>query len=251
MSQGKNLYAFISDAHLSENDGEKVELFIATVRLLAKKQGILYLLGDVFDFWAGNDASGDSQQNVLSALKEAVDAGAKIFLITGNRDFLIGDDFSRQTGVEILPELYPVIINDNKFLLTHGDLLCTKDFSYQIFRKIIRSFLFTWIFLSLPLNLRATLVRQTKKQTKKLVSKKSMDIMDVDQETVLNLMSEYGVTCLIHGHTHRAAIHDFSDSGKKLSRIVLGDWDGCGSILIINQNEKQLISARSYVNNYS
>ena len=245
------MYAFISDAHLSGNNNEKVELFIKTVRLLAEKQGVLYLLGDVFDFWAGNDASRDSQQYVLSALKEAVDAGTKIFLITGNRDFLIGDEFSRKTGVKILPELYPVIINDNKFLLTHGDLLCTKDFSYQIFRKIVRSFLFKWIFLSLPLKLRAELVHQTKKQTKKSVNKKSMDIMDVDQKAVIDFMSKYGATCLIHGHTHQAGIHEFSEGDTKLSRIVLGDWDGCSSILIISQNEKQLMSAHTFINNYS
>ena len=140
------MYAFISDAHLSGNNNEKVELFfIKTVRLLAEKQGVLYLLGMSLISGQGMMLR-DSQQYVLSALKEAVDAGTKIFLITGNRDFLIGDEFSRKTGVKILPELYPVIINDNKFLLTHGDLLCTKDFSYQIFRKIVRSFLFKWIF---------------------------------------------------------------------------------------------------------
>ncbi len=245
------MYAFISDTHLSDNNKEKVELFIATIKLLAKKQGAIYLLGDVFDFWAGDDDLKYPQENVLLALKKAVNAGTKIFLITGNRDFLISNDFSRQTGVRILPELCPLTINGNKFLLTHGDLLCTNDVSYQLFRKIIRSFFVKRLFLSLPLKLRNALVYQTKRQTKKSVNKKAMDIMDVDQQTVIDLMSEYGATCLIHGHTHHAGVHEFSDSDKKLSRIVLGDWDGCCSILIIDQNRKQLISAHTFLNSYS
>ena len=245
------MYAFISDTHLSDNNKEKVELFIATVELLAEKKGAIYLLGDVFDFWAGDDALKFRQENVLLALKKAVDAGAKIFLITGNRDFLISRDFSRRTGVQILPDLYPLIINDDKFLLTHGDLLCTKDVSYQLFRKIIRSFFVKWLFLSLPLKVRSALVHQTKKQTRKSVNKKTMDIMDVNQRTVIELMLEHGATCLIHGHTHHAGVHDFNNRDQNLSRIVLGDWDGCCSILIIDQNRKQLISAHNFVNSCS
>jgi len=245
------LYAFISDTHLSDNSKEKVELFIATVKLLAKKQGAIYLLGDIFDFWAGGDDLKYPQKDVLLALKNAVEAGAKIFLITGNRDFLISNEFSIQTGVQILPELCPLTINGNKYLLTHGDLLCTKDVSYQIFRKIVRNFFVKWLFLSLPLKLRSTLVSQTKKRTRKSVNKKEMDIMDVDRQAVLDLMSEYKATCLIHGHTHHAGIHNFSDRNQKLTRIVLGDWDGCCSILIIEENREQLITAHTLINSSS
>ena len=242
---GDILYAFISDTHLSDNNEEKVELFIATIQLFARKQGTVYLLGDLFDFWAGDDDLINPQVKVVNTLKRAVQDGAKIFLITGNRDFLIGKKFFRTTGVQVLPELSTVKIEGEKILLTHGDLLCTKDISYQVFRRIIRNPIIKWMFLSLPLVMRKALVNQTKKQTKKSVTKKPTDVMDVEQKTVIDLMLKYDVTNIIHGHTHLPGIHTFEQDGKSFSRTVLGDWEMTNIILVISNKQKQLIEVQN------
>lgn len=239
------MYAFISDTHLCDNNEEKVELFIATIRLFARKQAIVYLLGDLFDFWPGDNDLKNSQIKIVDVLRRAVQDGAKIFLITGNRDFLISKKFFRTTGVQTLPELSTVKIEGENILLTHGDLLCTKDISYQVFRRIIRNPIIKWMFLSLPLVMREALVNQTKKQTKKSVTKKPTEIMDVEQKTVIDLMLKYNVTNIIHGHTHQPGIHTFEQDGKSFSRTVLGDWESSNIILVISNKQKKLVEVQN------
>ena len=239
------MYAFISDTHLCDKNEEKVELFIATIRLFARKQATVYLLGDLFDFWPGDNDLKNSQIKIVDVLRRAVQDGAKIFLITGNRDFLIGKKFFRTTGVQTLPELSTVKIEGENILLTHGDLLCTKDISYQVFRRIIRNPIIKWMFLSLPLVMREALVNQTKKQTKKSVTKKPTEIMDVEQKTVIDLMLKYNVTNIIHGHTHQPGIHTFEQDGKSFSRTVLGDWESSNIILVISNKQKKLVEVQN------
>ena len=205
------------------------------------------MLGDLFDFWAGDDDRRYPQEEVSHALRLASDSGCKLFVITGNRDFLISKDFSKLTGLQILPELYVVTINSEKFLLTHGDLLCTKDVSYQIFRKVIQNQFIKSTFLLLPLGLRMKLVQQTKKQTKKSVTKKTQETMDVEQATVIKLMTQHDASYMIHGHTHLAGIHQFEHNGQKMTRVVLGDWEGCGSIFVVHNEKKKLITAQNLI----
>ena len=233
---------FISDLHLCDSRPHITTAFIQFLKHTAAKAQALYILGDLFEYWAGDDSINDidsiktdSLQASIHALRSLSDTGTQVFFMAGNRDFLIGEGFSKATGVSILPD--PCLINlyGKHVLLSHGDVLCTDDIAYQTFRKDVRSKIWQTDFLSQPLSNRVAYIEQLRVRSEQEKSAKSMQIMDVNADAVERLFRQYDYPpLLIHGHTHRPNTHIYHFSGHTCERRVLGDWYEQGSYLMLN-----------------
>lgn len=215
---------FISDLHLTIERPDITRKFIKLLTTRAIQTKALYILGDLFDTWIGDDDFSPPINTVKKNLKALTTAGIPVFYIHGNRDFLIGQRFSEQTGVTLLDEYTVIDLYGIPTLLTHGDLLCTDDLPYQAFR--IKSHSREWQenVLSKPLILRLIYARWYRLRSFFHKRKKSQDIMDVNQRTVIQVMEKYKVYRLIHGHTHRPAVHDLQIHGQAAQRFVLAEW---------------------------
>ena len=222
---------FISDLHLHGDRPEAIEAFKGFLRDLPERASVLYILGDLFEFWIGDDAPLPAYVDVLEALRRACAAGLPVYFMHGNRDFLIGARFEQATGCRILPDPTVIEIGDEPVLLMHGDTLCTDDTDYQQFRRQVRDPQWQQVFLGQPLEKRIEIARFYRGESLKRTSEKSMEIMDVAQPAVEEAMAGHQVRYLVHGHTHRPAIHDFNLQGRPAQRIVLGDWYDQGSML--------------------
>ncbi len=215
---------FISDLHLALEKTEITRRFLSFLQGRARDAKALYILGDLFDAWIGDDDNTPPNKTIKSALRELSASGTEIFLQQGNRDFLLGERFCRETGVQLLEEYATIELGDNKVLLTHGDLLCSDDLPYQAFRIKARSAEWQHGVLSKPLWLRLLAARWYRFRSYFHKRGKTQDIMDVNQRTVLESLQRYGCDTLIHGHTHRPADHRFMLDDKPALRIVLADW---------------------------
>jgi len=209
----------ISDLHLTNVEDDKANFFDQFCKDHASKADQLFILGDLFNTWLGDDVSILSHNNVISSLKELTKK-TKVFVMAGNRDFLLSHNFETETGCKLIKEPYELTHNTKKFLLIHGDSLCTDDINYQKLKKVLRNRLVQYIFLHLPKNIRLKLTGQLRKKSVEAQSYKSSKIMDVNQQTTDLLMSKYPGYELIHGHTHRQKTHTM----KNYTRYVLGDW---------------------------
>ena len=209
----------ISDLHLTNVEGDKVNFFNTFCEDHASKADQLFILGDLFNTWLGDDVSLTSHKAIISTLKELTKE-TKVFVMVGNRDFLLSHNFEAETGCTLINEPYQLEHNTKKFLLIHGDSLCTDDINYQKLKKVLRNPLVQYIFLHLPKNIRLKLTGQLRKKSVEAQSYKSSKIMDVNQQTTDLLMSKYPGYDLIHGHTHRQKTHTM----KNYTRYVLGDW---------------------------
>jgi UDP-2,3-diacylglucosamine hydrolase len=239
---------FASDLHLSCEIPEKIFLFESFLKRAEKSAGTLYLLGDVFEIWLGDDDDSEPHPRVIRALRQFADSGADLFVMCGNRDFLFGSEFAQASGATLLPDWHTVDLFGTATLLTHGDLLCTKDVQYQEFRKYVRDPLNQKSFLACPLDERRKIAANTRSGTQASMLDKDEVIMDVEQVTVDRIMNEYGVDQLIHGHTHRPATHRFkSDTGASRERHVLGDWYTDGSVIIGGSRGITRMSAGEFV----
>jgi UDP-2,3-diacylglucosamine hydrolase len=224
----------ISDLHLSAADPHNVERFVRFLDDEAAGAAALYILGDLFDTWIGDDNEAPPIPAITSALRRLTDGGCRLFVMHGNRDFLLGAVFAEKTGAELVADPLVVPFNGTPTLLTHGDLLCTDDLDYQKARLFLRDPAFIQDFLGRPLDERAALAAEYRRRSGEATSGKASDIMDVNQQAVEHLMTEHGVLQLIHGHTHRPAIHEFELGGRPARRIVLADWQaGGGEVLRI------------------
>lgn len=214
---------FISDLHLDESRPDITEAFKRFMVQIAPNAEALYILGDFFEVWIGDDDDSSFNQSIVELLSSYSGSGKKLYFMVGNRDFLIGDAFATRTGATLLQDPSVIDLYSQKVLLMHGDSLCTKDTEYMAFRQQARSSAWQTQLLSQPLEARREIARQLRAQSKSMNSLKADDIMDVTPEEVVNELNEYQVTRLIHGHTHRPARHEVSgiDGGE---RIVLGDW---------------------------
>ncbi|NOT85325.1 MAG: UDP-2,3-diacylglucosamine diphosphatase [Methylococcaceae bacterium] len=215
---------FISDLHLSIDKPELTRRFIDFLTQRAPKAAKVYILGDLFDAWVGDDDWTPPTRHIRQQLKQLIQSGTEIYLQTGNRDFLLGERFCRETGVQLLGDYAVLNLNDVATLLTHGDLLCTDDIAYQQFRIKARSLAWQQSILSKPLSLRLLAARWYRLRSYWHKRNKTSDIMDVNQETVAQIMLTHRVQRLIHGHTHRPAVHDFILDGKPAQRFVLAQW---------------------------
>ncbi len=227
---------FISDLHLSPERPEIIGLFLRFLEDRAKQAETLYILGDLFEYWIGDDAGAHTgYAPVLQGLRTLVDAGTPVFLMHGNRDFLLGSGFENATGVRLLPEPATIDLYGEPVLLMHGDTLCTDDVAYQKFRVMVRDPDWVAQFLGKDLKEREAIVRGLRETSKAAMATKKPEIMDVNQRTVESVMKEHRIRHLIHGHTHRPAQHEFLLGGVKAQRTVLGDWYDQGSVLVCSR----------------
>lgn len=216
---------FISDLHLEESRPDITGAFLGFLKTHAMGVERLYILGDFFEAWIGDDERTPLQEQVAAALREVRDSGTEIFLMHGNRDFLIGNDYCERAGATLLDDPTVIDLYGTPALLMHGDSLCTADVEYQKFRANMRNPQMQKMMLARPLEDRQQMARQLRQMSMAKNQGKAEDIMDVTPEEVVRELEHNGVQLMIHGHTHRPAIHDLEANGEPARRIVLGDWD--------------------------
>lgn len=215
---------FISDLHLHPSNPKTEQAFLSFMQRQARQVQQLYLLGDIFDSWAGDDDLATPWNNSIAAAIRAVsDAGVEISWISGNRDFLVGKKFAQAAGFSLLPDPHVVTLGEQRIVLTHGDALCTDDVAYMAFRAKVRNTLAQKLFLAMPLSKRKTIIEGMRSDSVTAQKAKTNAIMDVNQEAINALFEQTGASIMIHGHTHRPARHD--DTSGKRTRYVLTDWD--------------------------
>lgn len=231
---------FFSDLHLEPGRQDIARGLTAFCQSsLARSADAVYLLGDLVEFWVGDDTPTEGIDEALDALAEL---GEKVPLHFqhGNRDFLIGEEFARRCHLRLMKEEVVIKLYGEPTLLVHGDTLCTDDTDYQQFRKMVRDPEWQANFLGKSLEERLEVVRQIRSQTQEATRMKASDIMDVNPDAVVETMKRCGVNHLIHGHTHRPAQHDLSIDGRRATRTVLSDWDSRGNYLIATPEQQSL-----------
>lgn len=235
---------FIADLHLSADRPDITSLFFQFLNSDARDADALYILGDLFEMWIGDDDQNELNCDVARHIKQLADTGIPVYFIHGNRDFLLGKRFARQSGMQLLPESDIITLYGQRILIMHGDSLCTLDTDYQAFRKKSRRRWWQVMMLSLPLWLRRRIAAKARVQSQQNNSSKTMEIMDVTQSEVVEQMQLAGVERLIHGHTHRPDIHQFdiecNGTHTQGERIVLGDWYTQGSLLTVTPQGYEL-----------
>jgi UDP-2,3-diacylglucosamine hydrolase len=234
-------YLFVSDVHLDAAAPEAQLQFLDFLRTRVAGARALYILGDLFESWVGDDDVGDDRAAVLAALRELTASGVACFLLHGNRDFLIGEDFCRETGCQLLPDPVIATIDGEPALLTHGDALCTDDHAYQELRSIVRTPAWQRRFLGLPLPDRQLLANEARAGSRAHTARVVPKIMDVNAAAVDAAFTASRVRRIIHGHTHRPAIHDALVAGQPVQRIVLGAWYEQGSYLAYESGRYELL----------
>jgi UDP-2,3-diacylglucosamine hydrolase len=225
----------ISDLHLQEERPDITRAFLDFLGGRARSAEALYILGDFFEAWIGDDAMTPFQSSICAALRALSDGGTKIFLMHGNRDFLIGSTFCKKAGCTLLADPSLVRLNGEPVLLMHGDSLCTRDEGYMRLRRVLRNPLTLFILRHLPLGTRHKLARKLRSESRAQTQMKARDIVDVTPEEVPRVMRQHGVATLIHGHTHRRAVHELQIGDLPARRIVLGDWDRQGWVLQVDE----------------
>lgn len=223
---------FISDLHLDPSRAEVIELFAREAEHRFSDAKALYILGDFFEYWVGDDQPHDGFEPAFAALRQLRANDIPVFFMAGNRDFLVGEVFAAETGVELLGDADLIELYGEKVLLMHGDTLCMDDTEYQSMRAMFRNPEWQAQLLSQPLEARLSQAQALREKSMAATQEKDESITDVNADEVLRVMAEYGVSTLIHGHTHRPAIHDLGEGRR---RVVLGDWYHQGSVLRVDQ----------------
>jgi UDP-2,3-diacylglucosamine hydrolase len=229
----------ISDLHLEPQRPDITRAFVHFLQTRARQADALYILGDFFEVWVGDDAMEPFQHEIASALRELADSGTRLYLMHGNRDFMLGQGFCQLAGCTLLSDPCRVSFNGEPVLLMHGDSLCTSDAAYMRMRRLLRNPLSLWLLRHLPLAKRHALARKLRKESQLQTRQKAASIIDVTPSEVPRLMRKYGVRTLIHGHTHRPARHTLEVNGQSAQRIVLGDWDQQGWALQVDEKGYQ------------
>jgi UDP-2,3-diacylglucosamine hydrolase len=233
---------FISDLHLTEERPEANERFIALLEDQGRAADALYILGDFFEYWIGDDDLGEPFNAVIAGLlKDLTRRGVPVYLMHGNRDFLIGKAFCAATGASLLQDPTVAEIGGVKTLLVHGDTLCTDDVEYQAWRRKARDPAFQAAFLAKSLAERRQAVGQMREKSRQVVQEKTAEIMDVNDDAVLQAMRSHGVLRLIHGHTHRPGRHALDVDGQRGERWVLPDWYGRGGYVQVDRDGPRLV----------
>ena len=234
---------FISDLHLSQEQPGTTRLFLHFLQQQAPQADNLYILGDLFDTWVGDDDTAPPIPSIIAGLKQLSESGTKILVQAGNRDFLLGEDFATATGSRLLPDIYTIELEGIPTLLMHGDLLCTDDKEYQQARTMLRSNAFASDFLAKTLEERRAIAANYRKRSGEATSLKADGIMDVNAKAVTEIMQQNRALQLIHGHTHRPKFHTFELDGRAAQRIVLSEWhENSGSALQVTDNGAVFIS---------
>jgi UDP-2,3-diacylglucosamine hydrolase len=222
---------FISDLHLDAGAPAAGTQFLDFLYHRAVGAEALYILGDLFEAWVGDDDDEPYRAGICTALATFTATGVPCYVMRGNRDFLYQERFESRTGARLISDPVVLELNGEQVLVTHGDLLCTADVSYQRLRGVVRNPRWQRRFLSLPLTLRRGLADRARRGSRRHTQRIAYQIMDVDPPAVMAAMRACGVRTLIHGHTHRPAVHEFDLDGQRARRIVLGSWHDSGSCL--------------------
>ena len=230
---------FIADLHLCTEEPAITAGFLRFLREKAPQADALYILGDLFEAWIGDDDPNPLHAEIAQALKQLT---IPCYFIHGNRDFLLGKRFAHRAGMTLLPEEKCLNLYGKRVLIMHGDTLCTDDEGYQRFRAKVHQPWLQKLFCALPLFLRQRIAVKMRAGSKQANSRKDMAIMDVNPQAVQETMQRYQVQYLIHGHTHRPAIHHLQVNDQPAQRIVLGAWHEEGSMIKVSDNEISLIS---------
>jgi len=222
---------FISDLHLDADRSQARRLFLEFIRTEVGARDELFILGDLFEAWIGDDDNDPGARPILEALAAQSSRGTPIYFMHGNRDFLVGEQFCQATGCRLLGDYATIDVYGTPLLLTHGDLLCTDDTHYMNLRATVRSAKWQREFLALSLAERRQIAADMRAQSRTEIAAKPSDIMDVNVAAVAATMQRFGVRHLLHGHTHRPAVHSLSLDGHAAQRIVLGAWHEQGSMV--------------------
>ncbi len=230
-------HIFIADLHLSPHKPELSRLFQKFIAKHSSPECTIYILGDLFDVWLGDDYSPQFYQSDLAALQACQKKGCQVFLMRGNRDFLLGQAFADRAGITLLNDPTLISLHGQVTLLTHGDQLCTDDVDYQKFRATIQSKDWASEFLAKPAAERLQIADHLRKESKRLSQEKNQVIMDANQKAIEGLMRQHHVTQLIHGHTHRPNKHNFTLGDTPVTRWVVGDWHADHAQVLIATKE--------------
>ena len=233
---------FIADLHLCEEEPAITAGFLAFLRRDALKADALYILGDLFEAWIGDDDPDPLHAEIAAALRVLQQQNIPCYFIHGNRDFLIGKRFAAASGMTLLPEEQVLTLYGKQLLIMHGDTLCTDDEGYQRFRRKVHQRWLQKLFLALPLFVRQRIALKMRAGSKQANSSKETAIMDVNAQAVEKTMARHRVNVLIHGHTHRPAVHQLEVNGQRAERLVLGAWHTEGSMIRVSEHETTLIS---------
>jgi UDP-2,3-diacylglucosamine hydrolase len=223
---------FVSDVHLDASAPDAIEQFLRFLTVEAAGAEALYVLGDLFEAWVGDDDRDPAKLRVCAGLRALTRSGVACFLLHGNRDFLIGSGFEAATGARVLPDPVITPIGGEPVLLTHGDALCIDDHPYQELRSIVREPRWQRRFLALPLDVRERLADRARAGSRAHTSRTVPYVMDVNAAAVEAAFRATGVSAIVHGHTHRPAVHELTVDGRAVRRIVLGAWYEEGSYLV-------------------
>jgi UDP-2,3-diacylglucosamine hydrolase len=233
---------FVSDLHLDPDRPGITAQFLELIAGPAREAQALYLLGDLFEAWLGDDAPGPLGQEIADSLAVLSAAGVAVFVMQGNRDFLLGETFCARAGASFLPDPTIATIGRDRVLLTHGDALCTGDAAYQRLRSLVRDPDVRRQFLALPVERRRVLAAEARAGSRAHLAQADEYITDVNQAAVEQVLAAAGVDILLHGHTHRPAVHHFESGGRQRTRIVLGDWHRQGSVLRWDEEGYELVA---------
>lgn len=225
----------ISDLHLEEKRPDITRAFLRFLETRAAQAEALYILGDFFEVWVGDDGMSPFQHEIARALNALSQGGTRVYLMHGNRDFMIGKAFRREAGCTLLADPYIAQLGGERVLLTHGDSLCTRDEGYMRLRRWLRNPVSLFILHNLSLAKRQKLAQKLRSSSKEETRMKASDIVDVTPDEVIKIMQRHKVRTLIHGHTHRPATHSMQIDGQAAMRIVLGDWDRQGWALQVDE----------------
>lgn len=226
---------FISDLHLDENQPEIGAQFARFLKEEGADADALYILGDLFDSWVGDDDPNPHYAEMKAKIRELSDSGVAVFFMHGNRDFMIGERFADDTGVQLLEDPHPIELHGARVLLSHGDALCTDDLEYQKVRRMTRNPEWQAMMRRKPLPERLAFASEARAKSRQRNAGLPESIMDVNDGAVEEIIATHDADILLHGHTHRPAIHDLEVAGRARKRIVLGDWYDQGSVVRWNQ----------------
>jgi UDP-2,3-diacylglucosamine hydrolase len=233
---------FIADLHLTPDRPDITACFLAFLKNDAPVSEKLYILGDLFESWIGDDDDSDFVNDIAKALATLKSLGTEIFFIHGNRDFLLGKRFAIKSSMVLLPEVELIDLYGKPVVIMHGDTLCTKDVGYQKFRKKSRSWWWQTMIKSLPLFVRRKIAENYRKRSASATAMKSQDIMDVTDSEVIICLEKHNSQLLIHGHTHRPFVHQITANNQSAQRIVLGDWYEQGAWLKVTPTSIELLN---------
>lgn len=218
---------FISDLHLAEERPQTTAALLDFLGGVARGVPALYILGDLFEYWAGDDDAASSlNRELAAALRALATSGTRVYFMAGNRDFLLGAAFAAQAGMALIEDPHPIVLGGRRVLLSHGDALCTDDLAYQTYRRQVRDPAWQAAFLARPLAERKAFIEDLRRRSEAGKKEKTMSIMDVSRSAVEALLRSHDYPTLIHGHTHRPARHEHLVDGRLCERRVLADWHG-------------------------